>query len=146
MSARASLTFELGMRTSSCMAMLAFRMRVSMSEMGSVIVIGRLPSPAGLRHAGDLTGVHHLAEAHAAEAELAVHGVRAPAALAPGVSAHLELRRALLLLDECLLGHQSCPSRLNGKPKASRRALPSASVLAVVTIVMSIPRGASIES
>src|SRR5436190_16954733 len=146
MSARASFTFELGMRTSSCMAMLAFRMRVSMSEMGSVIVIGRLPSPAGLRHAGDLAGVHHLPQAHSAQAELAVDGVRAPAALAARVGADLELGGPLLLLDECLLGHYSCPSRLNGKPKASRRALPSASVLAVVTIVMSMPRGASIES
>src|SRR3546814_12002334 len=100
-----------------------------------------LPSPALLGDAGDLPGVHHLAEADPAEAELAVHGVRTTAPLAPRVGAHLELRFALLLLDECLLGHQPCPSRLNGKPKASRRAFPSSSVLAVFKTVMALPRG-----
>src|SRR4051812_21443074 len=134
------------MRTSSCIAMFALRMRVSMSEIGSVIVIVPLPSPAGLRHARDLPGVHHLAEAHPAEAELAVHGVRTTTALAARVGAHLELRGLVRLVDECLLGHQPCPSRLNGNPKASRRALPWALVLAVVTIVMSMPRVVSIES
>ena len=61
------------MRTSSCIATLALRMRVSMSAIGSVIVIVRLPSPAGLRHTGHLAGVHQLAQADAAEPELAVH-------------------------------------------------------------------------
>src|SRR3546814_5161473 len=112
------------MRTSSCIAMFALRMRVSMSEIGSVMVMVGLPSPARLGDAGDLPGVHHLAEADPAEAELAVHGVRTTAPLAPRVGAHLELRCALLLLDDCLLAHQHCPSRLTGKPKASGRALP----------------------
>jgi hypothetical protein len=40
-----------------------------------------------------------LAEAEPAEAELAVHRTRATATAAPGVPAHLELRRALLLFD-----------------------------------------------
>src|SRR5690606_21892316 len=114
-SARASFSFELGMRTSSCIAMFALRMRVSMSAIGSVIVIVVLPSPARLRHAGDLTGVHHLAQADTAEAELAVDALRTTAALAAGVGPNLELRGLLLLVDECLLGHQRCPSRLNGK-------------------------------
>src|ERR1041384_6268288 len=91
-SARASFTLELGMRTSSCIAMFALRMRVSMSEMGSVIVIGRLPSPARLRDAGDLPGVHELAQADTAQAELPVHGVRPAAPLAAGVGTDLELR------------------------------------------------------
>src|SRR5262249_17964368 len=99
--------------------------------------------PAGLLDARELPGVAQLAEAHTAELELAEHGVGPTAALAAGVGAHLELRLACRLLFECLLGHYCCPSRLNGKPKASSRALPSALVRAVVTMVMSMPRGAS---
>src|SRR6516162_9445630 len=107
------------MRTSSCMATLALRMRVSMSAMGSVMVIvSALPSPAGLGDARQLAGVRQLAQADAAQPELAVHGTRTAAPAAPRVGPHLELRRALLLLDERLLGHYCCPSRLNGKPKA----------------------------
>src|SRR5215831_9194312 len=123
------------MRTSSCIATFALRMRVSMSAMGSVMVIvAALPSPAGLRDAGDLAGVGELAQADAAEPELAVDRARPAAAAAPRVGPHLELGRALLLLDERLLGHYCCPSRLKGKPKASSRALPSAFVRAVVTM------------
>ena len=48
------------MRTSSCIAMFALRIRVSMSAIGSVMVIVRLLSPAGLRDAGDLAGVREL--------------------------------------------------------------------------------------
>src|SRR3546814_9863989 len=87
--------------------MCALRMRVSMSEIGSVMVMVGLPSPARLGDAGDLPGVHHLAEADPAEAELAVHGVRTTAPLAPRVGAHLELRCALLLLDERSEEHTS---------------------------------------
>src|SRR5688500_17417125 len=140
MAARASFCFEAGMRTVSCMATLALRMRVSMSAMGSVIVIA---SPARLGHAGNLAGVDQLSQADAAEPELAVHRLRATATAAPCVGAHLELGLALLLVDQCLLCHYCCPSRLNGKPKASSKARPSASVRAVVTMVMSIPRGVS---
>src|SRR5664279_5401180 len=69
---------------------LAFRIRVSMSAMGSVIVIvGRLLSPTGLRHAGDLTGMDHHSQADPAQAELAVH----------------RLGCALLLFDQSLLRH-----------------------------------------
>src|SRR3954453_11983244 len=128
------------MRTSSCIATLALRMRVSMSAMGSVMVMSSsLPSPAGLGHARQLAGVGELAQAHAAETELAVDGAGPATATAAGVAPHLELRRALLLLDERLLGHYCCPSRLKGNPKASSRALPSAFVRAVVTMVMSMP-------
>src|ERR1700681_3499461 len=56
--ARDSFNFELGILTLSCMAVLALRMRVSMSATGSVIVIGvSLPSPARLGDAGDLPGM-----------------------------------------------------------------------------------------
>src|SRR6478609_2376645 len=103
MPARASLSFEEGMRTVSCMATLALRIRVSMSAMGSVIVMAR-PLPARLRHAGDLAGVHQLAQADAAQTEFAQNRVGPAATPAAGVRPYLELRLALSLDDECLLG------------------------------------------
>src|SRR5207237_6787760 len=98
--------------------------------------------PAGLRNAGHLARMSELAQADSAEAELAKHRMRSAAAPATGVGPHLELRLALLLDDERLLGHY-CPSRRNGKPNASSSARPSALVRAVVTIEMSMPRVAS---
>src|SRR5437763_8910151 len=118
------------MDTRSWYAWLALRRRVSMSAIGSVIVIGVRqpfsprfpagPSPQGLRrssgslpgslgHARQLAAVRHLADAHPAEAELAVHRLGTPAALAAGVRAHLELRLLGGLEDECLLRHLSSP-------------------------------------
>src|SRR5579871_464534 len=106
MPARDSLSLEDGMRTVSCIATLALRIRVSMSAMGSVIVMrASPPSPAGLRHAGHLSRMRELAQADAAEAELTEHRSRPAAPLAAGVGTNLELRLALLLLDERLLGH-----------------------------------------
>src|SRR3981189_1510220 len=106
MAARDSFSLEPGIFTVSKWAMLAFRMRVSMSAMGSVIVIGRLlPSPAGLGHAGNLAGMHHHPQTDPAQAELAVDGLRAATPTAAGVPAYLELRCALLLLDQSLLRH-----------------------------------------
>jgi hypothetical protein len=57
------------MRTSSCIATLALRMRVSMSAIGSVIVIVRplTNSPSSRR---DLAGVDQLAQADAAQPNL----------------------------------------------------------------------------
>src|SRR5580704_679644 len=106
MTARDSFSFELGILTLSCMAVLALRMRVSMSATGSVIVMSAFPpSPAGLGDTGDLPRVHHDAQADATEAELAQHGPGTAAAPAPRVRPDLELGRPLLLLDQCLLGH-----------------------------------------
>src|SRR4051794_34700266 len=113
MAARASFNLEEGMRTSSWNATLALRSRVSMSAIGSVIVTVRPPLPTGLGHARHLAGVHHLAQADAAQPELAEHGAGPPAALAAGVRTDLVLRGPLLLLDERLLGHAYCPSRRN---------------------------------
>src|SRR5487761_2763298 len=70
--ARFSFSFELGILTVSNMAAFALRIRVSMSAMGSVIVIAVL-LPTCLRHARHLAGVDHLAQADTAQAELAVH-------------------------------------------------------------------------
>src|SRR5574338_1112482 len=141
MAASASFCLEDGMDTSSCIAVLALRMRVSMSAIGSVMVMVATSSPARLGHARDLPGVDHVAQADPAELELAVHRVRTAALLATRVGPDLELGLAVGLVDESLLGHGGyCPSRLNGKPKASSRALPSALVRGVVTMVMSMPR------
>jgi hypothetical protein len=56
--ARFSFNFELGILTLSNIAALALRIRVSMSAIGSVIVITGL-LPTGFRDAGNLTGVNH---------------------------------------------------------------------------------------
>src|SRR5690606_9587159 len=102
-------------------------------------------SPRRLGDAGQLAAVSHLADADAAQAELAVHRLRPPAALAPGVGAHRELRLPGRLEDKRLLGHMNQFS-LNGNPRCLSSALPSSSVFAVVTIVMSIPRTRSMRS
>src|SRR5262245_41267026 len=102
------------MVTSSCIAVFALRIRVSMSAMGSVIVIGLPPpSPTRLGHAGDLAGVRELAQTQAAQREPPVDRSRAAAAAAPRVAPHLELGRRFLLVTESFLGHY-CPSRRNG--------------------------------
>src|SRR5215469_6867229 len=91
MAARDSFSFEPGIFTVSNCALFALRRRVSMSAIGSVIVMGSPPrSPARLGHAGYLPGVHHGAKTDPAEPELAVDGLRPTAALAPRVRADLE--------------------------------------------------------
>src|SRR6478609_6618353 len=120
------LSRECGMATSSWNAVFALRMRVSMSAIGSVMVMTVLLSrrgslaglwrrswlPGGLGDARQLAGVRHLAQADPAQAELAVHRVRTPAALAAGVAAHGELRlRRRLLLSGFLCHQRKSPSR-----------------------------------
>src|SRR5215218_19165 len=109
MRAKASFSFDDGISTSSWNAVFAFRRRVSMSAIGSVIMrappASRPASPRRLRHARDLTGVRHRAEADPAEAEALVHRARTAATAATRVPAHLELRCALLLLDKGFLCH-----------------------------------------
>jgi hypothetical protein len=117
-------SFEYGMDTVSWYAEFALRKRVSMSAMGSVMVIGLQPFlvavstsgtcdvvdlPAALGHTGELAGEGHLPEADPAQAELAVHGVGTPAPVAPGVGADGELRLAGRLLDQRGLGHGLSP-------------------------------------
>src|SRR6478752_5233123 len=65
--------------------------------------------PGALGHARQLARVRHLAKADAAEAELAVHRVRATALLATGVRANLELRLPVRLVNERGLRHVSSP-------------------------------------
>src|ERR1700677_926213 len=106
-----TLILECGKLTSSWYAELALRRRVKKSAIGSVMVMtavspssqrfpsGGLPRsflglfggflrtcpalPAALLHTGQFAGVRHLAQADAAQAELAVHRVRATAPVTP---------------------------------------------------------------
>src|SRR6059058_1123888 len=89
---------ELGMVACSCSALLALRMRVSMSAIGSVSTVSLLP--ARLRHAGNRALVRQLAEADPAEAELAEDRARAAAPVAARVVAHLVLLGSPLFDDE----------------------------------------------
>src|SRR5438552_14236661 len=92
-----TFTLEVGISTFSCSALLALRMRDSMSAIGSVSTSSLLP--AGLGHAGNRALMRELAQADAAEAELLEHGARATATVAPRVVAHPVFLRALLLHD-----------------------------------------------
>src|SRR5882757_710587 len=140
---RAISTFilEVGISTFSCSALLALRMRESMSAIGSVSMSSLLP--AGLRHARDRALVRELAQADAAKAELFEHGTRTTTAVTPRVVAHPVLLRTLLLDDERCLRHYwslLSPSPLNGRPMASSSARAWSSVSADVVIVTSRPR------
>src|ERR1044071_6755417 len=97
MRAISTFSFELGISARSCSALLALRIRVSMSATGSVSISSLLPGALG--HARDHALVGELAQADPAEPELLEHGARAPAAVAAGVVAHLVLRRARGLRD-----------------------------------------------
>src|SRR3954462_6748605 len=91
-----------GMITSSCAAWMPLRIRVRKSAMGSVI---DMRSPARLRHAGDEALARELAQADAAQPELAVHRTRAPAAPAAAVRPRGVLGRAVGPHDHGCLGH-----------------------------------------
>src|SRR4051794_40256082 len=111
------------MATSSWNATFAFRIRVSMSAIGSVIVTANTsPSPRALRHPGDLSRMSHLAQTEPTQPEIAVDRARPATPPAARVTAHLELRRALLLVDECLLGHRFTPARRGGTGTRARAA------------------------
>src|SRR6266540_3100930 len=99
---------EVGIVVVSCIALLALRMRVSMSAIGSVCI----SLPARFGHAGDLALVREVAQADPAEAELLVDGARPAAAVAARVLPHLEARLALGLSHQGLLSHATRPSYL----------------------------------
>src|SRR3954451_3953612 len=92
-----------GISTVSWAAMMPLRIRVRKSAMGSVIDMMRLP--ARLRHAGDETVVRELAQAQAAEPELAVHRARATATPTTRLRARLVLRRPVRRNDLGCLSH-----------------------------------------
>src|SRR5919108_2326932 len=91
-----------GMSTAGRSMRLALRMRVSMSARLSVIMVGA-PSPAGLLDAGDQAVAGHVAEADAADAELAVDGAGPAAQLAAQPDADHLARRHQLGLDRLAL-------------------------------------------
>src|SRR5690242_7899073 len=85
---------------------MALRTRVRKSATGSVMdMLERLLLPAALGHAGDVSVVRELAQADAAQAELAEHGARAAAAAAARVRAGLVLGGARLADALGELGH-----------------------------------------
>src|SRR6266545_519155 len=139
-----------------------FRIRVSMSAMGSVIDILRL-LPTGLCHAGDVSAERELPETNPAEFEFAQEAARTPANLAAILRAGHELRLPLRLDDHCRSCHRFVlrspfavgrPARLigerpsaNGQPHRAPKGIPSSlsknracsSFFAVVTMVMFMP-------
>src|SRR4051812_13576147 len=98
------LSLLAGISTVSCDAWMALRTRVRKSATGSVMDMARL-LPAALRHAGDVAVVRELAQADAAQAELAEHGACAAAAAAARVRAGLVLGGACLAGALGELGH-----------------------------------------
>src|SRR5918994_3357218 len=108
-----------GTTTSSWAAWMPLRIRVRKSAIGSVI---DMRSPARLRHAGDEALVGELAQADAAQPELAVHRTRAPAAPAAAVRPRGVLGRAVGPHDHGCLRHL-----LSGllKPWRGARSLPA---------------------
>src|SRR2546430_6140249 len=103
MRAISTFSLDVGISARSCSALLALRMRVSMSATGSVSKSRLLPRALG--HAGNHAFMGELAQADAAEPELLEDGARPPAAVAAGVVAHLVLRRPGGLDPQRLLCH-----------------------------------------
>src|SRR3954467_7240751 len=97
MRAISTLILDEGISTRSCSAWLALRMRVSMSPMGSFT----MALPAALGHARDDALMRELAQADAADPELAEVRPRPPATPAPGVVARRELLGLRMLDYEC---------------------------------------------
>src|SRR3954454_5844258 len=107
-SAMPSLRRECGIDAVSCIALLALRMRVSMSATGSVSISVLLPR--ALTHVGDDALVGELAQAEPAEADLLSRRPREAALVAARVVAALVLRRPRLLDDQGLLRDFLLPS------------------------------------
>src|SRR3990167_3146487 len=136
--------------TVGCFAREAFRSRVNPSAIVSVAAIAL---PARFHQARDFPAPGHFTEADPAQAKPPIEAAAASAAVAPVNGAHLELRGALGALDPGGPRHHD-PSAFgegvegfaNGNPKPFRRANASSRVAAVVTNVMSIPRGYGVLS
>src|SRR4051812_47191708 len=115
-----TFSFETGMSTRRCFAPQALRMRVSISAIGSVILIKSFSSfyrihpksvvrssgrtrrnewlPAGLTNARDIARECKVPEADSADAELSEERTRSSAPSAAVVLTHSELRLPLALL------------------------------------------------
>src|SRR5687768_6576988 len=100
-SATAALRRLAGISVRSCRASDAFRIRLSMSEIGSVI----MASPAGLDHARELPAQREHTETDPAQLEVAVVRARATADLAAASVPGGELLRAIQLRKLFCTGH-----------------------------------------
>src|SRR5690242_2213572 len=101
--ARASFWRDHGTSTVDFRAVVAFRMRVRMSAMGSVIMVA---SPARLHETRDVALPDEVPEAEAAHPEATIERARAAAERAAVVRAHLELGRPRRLHHETGLSHR----------------------------------------
>src|SRR5919201_4630540 len=100
---------EAGIEAVSWSARLAFRIRVSMSETGSVSTA--LLLPARLGHAGDEALVREVAQTDPAESELAVDRAGPSAPVATGVLPRPPLLRPAGLRDQALLRQLGIPPK-----------------------------------
>src|SRR5690242_6867212 len=107
MRAISALRREVGISAVSWSALLAFRIRVSMSAMGSVSIVSLLPGRLG--HARNRALVRQFAQADPAQAELAIDGARPAAAVAASVLAGRKAWLALRLRDQGLLSQRLAP-------------------------------------
>src|ERR1035437_4023845 len=151
---RAMSAFSLlaGTSTLAWRAPRAFRIRVSMSAIGSdVILASPFLLPTRLDHARDLPGEGQLAKTNPAKTKLAQVSPRPPAAVTavPVPAAQLDLAGLLGLQQFPVLGNLggcghaslslSVPHCRNGIPRCLSSASPSASDLAVVVIQTFMP-------
>src|ERR1043165_5812739 len=114
MRAMSALIRDAGMSTRVCFALTALRIRVSMSAIGSVIVLD-LFLPAALGDAGDVAFERELAETQAAQRELAHVGARAAAQAAAVAQPNLVFRRLQFLRTLCCRCHTSSSARLKAR-------------------------------
>jgi len=105
---------ENGMSHLVCRASDALRMRVSMSAIGSLMVMGL---PARLGDAGDLTRQRQTAEADATQREPADEGPRPAAQLAAVVLLRFEPGRPVRFDDQRCLGHCGLASCVRFSPR-----------------------------
>src|ERR1044071_8338234 len=106
-----SLSRETGTSSRSFFARWALRIRVSRSEMGSVMLIAFSSFlPARLDHAGQIALQREVPQMDAAEPDLAVDAARAAADPAPVAVADLALQLLLFLRDLCRRRHSQSPS------------------------------------
>src|SRR5512147_2925819 len=84
----APFSLDAGIETTVLRHACALRMRVSMSAMGSVMLILRVSLPARLRHPGHLAAERDLAQLVARQAELPEHAARTAGELAAVAQAH----------------------------------------------------------
>src|SRR5919202_5404720 len=102
-----SFIFECGMSTLAWRRLIALRMRVNISAMGSVILMAQRSLPARLHNARQLAPQRPFAQADAAQAKFAIDGPWTPTNLAAVVLLHLELRRLFRFGDLGYLSHDS---------------------------------------